>query len=93
MPRPVIPEQDISPWVRAVTELSSNRVLYEHEAGSSSEAAQRFVSTLRADGLEKYLAALEPATSTAPTPAERIERLSSDRRALLLQRLRQRRTD
>jgi len=90
LPMPVVPEQDIEPWARAVRELMSDPELYRREAEAARTAAERFVAGVRATALEEYLAALKPgAGRAAPAPAfEAVRRLSAERRALLAARLR-----
>ncbi len=58
MPKPVLPENDVAPWVAALTELTSDRAAYKRESRASREAAERFVRPLDAATLEAYLAAI-----------------------------------
>jgi glycosyltransferase involved in cell wall biosynthesis len=90
LPRPVIPPNDPEPWVAAITELLSDRAAYERESAASRAAASRFVESLDAGDLERYLASLSTG-SQARAPRPTIESLSPEKRALLLQRLHQRR--
>ncbi|MDP9024601.1 MAG: glycosyltransferase family 4 protein [Candidatus Eremiobacteraeota bacterium] len=76
MPRPVCPPQDIGPWEQALRTLYGNEPAYEAEAARARTAALRFVSGLRADGLEQYL----------------LSRPAPDARALLVRKLRQQRS-
>jgi glycosyltransferase involved in cell wall biosynthesis len=89
MPRPKRVEQEIDPWEDALRTLLSDRSAWETEARVSREAALAFVSRLDARDMERYLLALEPAPGG--TPVERapgaLDRLSPERRALLLRRL------
>ncbi len=57
MPKPVLQENDIEPWLTALTELLTDRDAYERESRTSREAAQRFVQSLDGDAFEKYLTA------------------------------------
>lgn len=82
MPRPEIPEQDIEPWVDAVTTITSDRVIYEAECRRSRTAALDFVSRLNAADFEKLLLSLKPA------PA--VRQLTPEQRAILARRLRER---
>ena len=84
MPRPVIPVQDLQPWTEALDSLLANRTVYEDESERSLAAALGFVSRLRADDFERLLLSL-PAAPKAPAGG------ISARRALLLERLRERR--
>ncbi len=89
MPRPVVPENDAAPWIAAISELTSDRAAYQRESAASRAAAEAFVRPLDAAALGRYLAGL---AASAPATAPRtIESLSPEKRALLLQRLHQRR--
>jgi glycosyltransferase involved in cell wall biosynthesis len=95
MPKPVATENDPAPWVAALNELLSDREAYEKESAISREVAQRFVETLDAGDMESFLLSLQkhpPAPPTAGPETTRIETLSPDKRALLLQRLKKRKT-
>ncbi len=89
MPRPLVPENDATPWVEAIGELLTSREAYLRESAASRAAAGTFVSALDAGGMERYLATLarrgEPAAVRSTT-----ESLSPEKRALLLERLRKR---
>jgi glycosyltransferase involved in cell wall biosynthesis len=87
MPRAVAPEQDIGPWEQALRTLLTDEEAYWAEAGRSREAALRFVGKLDAGGLEKLLAGLEPAGQEL-RGEDKLKALDSQRRALLLARLR-----
>jgi glycosyltransferase involved in cell wall biosynthesis len=91
MPRPVVQENDASPWVEAIRELLGDRAAYERESRASREAADRFVRGLDAADLEKYLMSLRPGAPTQTEDHGTIESLSPAKRALLLQRLHKRR--
>ena len=82
MPRPVIPAQDLEPWVSALGSLIGNREVYEKESERSRAAAVHFVSRLDAASLEKLLLSLTPAPSA--------RHLTAAQKALLIQRLRER---
>jgi glycosyltransferase involved in cell wall biosynthesis len=82
MPRPVIPEQDLAPWISALETLITDRALYDSEAERSRTAALEFVSRVNAADFETLLASLKPAS-----PARR---LTPEQRAILARRLRQR---
>jgi hypothetical protein len=95
IPKPVVLENDAAPWVAALTELLEDRSAYDRESAAAHAASARFVSRLDAGDLERFLLALKPAAaanvSVSAAPAT-IESLSPEKRALLLQRLHQRRT-
>jgi glycosyltransferase involved in cell wall biosynthesis len=92
MPRPVLPVNPIEPWCQALAELLTDRAAYQAEAERSRRAALRFVGGLDAGRLEAFLLGLRPAAGAAAPAASRpgVESLSPAQRALLLQRLRQR---
>jgi glycosyltransferase involved in cell wall biosynthesis len=90
MPKPIDVPQDIEPWAEALRTLLTDRQTYETEADKSREVAIGFVSKLRAADFEEYLSRLEPAPEL-PQP-EKTSNLSPSQRALLLKRLRDRRT-
>jgi glycosyltransferase involved in cell wall biosynthesis len=92
MPKPVAPANDAAPWVAAIEELTGNREAYEKESAASRAAALEFVTGLDASAMEKFLAGLRPAAPRARAAAPSIESLSPEKRALLLQRLHERRT-
>ncbi len=93
MPKPVVQANDIAPWVAAIEELLGDRAAYECESAASRAAAERFVSALDAADLERYLGGLRPGAYAPEKPEPvTIESLSPEKRALLLQRLRARRT-
>ncbi len=90
MPKPVVPENDSAPWVAAIQELLTDRPAYQRESAASRQASLRFVSTLDAGEMERFLLHRRPgSTRTAERPT--IETLSPEKRALLLQRLHHRR--
>jgi glycosyltransferase involved in cell wall biosynthesis len=92
MPKPVVQENDVTPWVAALTELTGDRALYDREAAASRAAATRFVASLDAAEMARYLLALPaPAGGVKPRDNASVESLSPEKRALLLQRLHQRR--
>jgi glycosyltransferase involved in cell wall biosynthesis len=93
MPKPVAVNQHIEPWEHALEALVGDRETYKAEGEASRQAALRFVSGLRASRFEDMLRSLRPSEPPAridPQPGNRLENLSPARRALLLQRLRER---
>jgi glycosyltransferase involved in cell wall biosynthesis len=89
LPKPVLPEQDIALWTTALRAVISDRELYRTLSDVSREAALRFVASLWPQQLEEFLAALRPAEPVAAS-GHAAEKLSAERRALLLERLRAR---
>jgi surfactin synthase thioesterase subunit/glycosyltransferase involved in cell wall biosynthesis len=66
MPKPVDVTQDIEPWQRALAALTGERDTYSAEAEASRQAAQQFVSGLRASQFEDLLRGLHRAAAPAP---------------------------
>jgi glycosyltransferase involved in cell wall biosynthesis len=91
MPKPVVAENSADPWIAALEELLTDRAAYERESQISRDAAQRFVASLDAADMERYLTSLRPQVSTVPPAHATVESLSPEKRALLLERLRKRR--
>ncbi len=60
MPKPVLPENDIEPWLAALSELLTDRDAYERESRASRAAARTFVESLDAAAFEQYLVELTP---------------------------------
>ncbi len=89
MPRPVLRDNDASPWVAALRQLLGDRTAYQSESEACRAAATLFVAGLDAAALERYLASLRPRTDGHAAHAT-IESLSPEKRALLLERLRKR---
>ncbi len=89
LPRSIVPEQNLAPWVEALQQLLCDRVIYERESAAAREAATQFVSGLRPFELEEFLLKLHPAQPATLKP-DPLSGLSPERRALLLQRLRAR---
>jgi surfactin synthase thioesterase subunit/glycosyltransferase involved in cell wall biosynthesis len=71
LPQPVLPRNDIAPWVAALRELLTGRSAYERESAASRLAAERFASGLDAGEMEAFLRSLRPGAA-ARTPAMRI---------------------
>jgi glycosyltransferase involved in cell wall biosynthesis len=91
MPVPNIDSQSIEPWVEALRHLLANEREYNAESARSFERATRFVSKLDAGELEQVLLSLpapDPKSSAASAAAERVARLSPEKRAMLLSKLR-----
>jgi glycosyltransferase involved in cell wall biosynthesis len=89
IPKAVLPEQDIEPWAAAVECLCSNREMFECESRAARQAALRFVKGVRPGQFQKFLETLAPAEAPSQ-PGDLLARLSPEKRALLLERLRRR---
>jgi glycosyltransferase involved in cell wall biosynthesis len=93
LPKAITPEQDAGPWVEALRAVVSDRKLYAEESAASRERATDFVRSIRPGRMAEYLQSLEPKPAAAAAAAgeslhEALERLSPEKRALLLKRLR-----
>lgn len=105
MPRPLLPPQDIGPWLEAVHKLLDDSDVYQNQRRAHQAAASRFVRHIDRFELERVLLNLpapEPTFTRAHAPLPLVtpslvdgepfgvNRLSDARRALLLKRLRNR---
>ena len=61
--RPVVPEQDVDPWVEVLSRVLTDRALYERLSLDSREAALSFVGGLGPHHFERYLEGLAAAES------------------------------
>ncbi|MGA4987033.1 glycosyltransferase family 4 protein [Nonomuraea bangladeshensis] len=61
-PVPVVPAQDLTPWLAALRRLMDDPAHHATLAERSADAARAFVRGLDPDALETYLTALSPAT-------------------------------
>jgi glycosyltransferase involved in cell wall biosynthesis len=52
---PVVPEQDVSPWVETLSRVLTDRALYERVSQQSRDAALSFVASLGPIPFEQYL--------------------------------------
>lgn len=101
LPIPIVPKQDITPWVDALVSLNSNRDLYQRISSESKQAADVFISGLTMDPFEQYLKTTaqqnysmfavdnhRKPVSVSHIRNSRIKALSAEKRALLLHKLR-----
>jgi glycosyltransferase involved in cell wall biosynthesis len=56
--QPVVPEQDVSMWLKALNDVITDRALYERLSLASREAALSFVGNLGPHHFEQYLEGL-----------------------------------
>jgi glycosyltransferase involved in cell wall biosynthesis len=61
LPVPVIPDQDIGPWLTALRNLLRDRTRYEQISVASREAALAYVSSIEIATFEDFLKRLSPA--------------------------------
>jgi glycosyltransferase involved in cell wall biosynthesis len=88
LPMPVIDRQDMEPWVSALRCLLTDRSLYERVSAASRRAALRFVEGLKAGRMLEYLESLRPGEAVPERVS--LASLSPEKRALLLQKMRNR---
>jgi surfactin synthase thioesterase subunit/glycosyltransferase involved in cell wall biosynthesis len=55
MPKPVLPQYEIEPWIAALRELTTDRAAYERESRASRAAAERFVQSVDSRAFGSYL--------------------------------------
>lgn len=55
----VVPEQDIEPWAKTLSELMSNRILYERLSSEVREKTEQWLREMDVTALEKWLLGLE----------------------------------
>ncbi len=91
MPRPVLPPQDIGPWVAALRRLLEDEREYREESARSRRAAAAFVSAIDPGAMQKLLASLPRAAESASPAQAGKPPLDEARRALLLRELQKRR--
>jgi amino acid adenylation domain-containing protein len=105
LPVPVVPEQDLLPWTRALRELLGDPRRYEEVARKGYEAGLAFLETTKVDRIERHLESVTQRARSAPArPAQaeaaeeaalraRLEKLSPEKRALVAKLLAERRKD
>ncbi len=100
VPRALVPEQDPGPWEAVLHRLLTDRSHYEELAARGYETAARHLKELTVEPFERFLESLArnrlpaPAASLPAEPASAgLDRLSPEKRALLLKRLRGKKAD
>jgi glycosyltransferase involved in cell wall biosynthesis len=92
MPRAVVPEQDLHPWVATLETMLNDEAAYWGEAERSRSTALAFVGRLDASDFERYLQQLRPSELhpevLAQGLAARLAKLDPRLRASLLARIR-----
>jgi glycosyltransferase involved in cell wall biosynthesis len=91
MPRPVLPPQNIEPWIAALRRLLEDEREYREESARSRAAATAFVSAIDPGAMGKLLASLPRAAEAASPGQAGKPPLDDARRALLLRELQKRR--
>jgi glycosyltransferase involved in cell wall biosynthesis len=74
LPVPLVPDQDIRPWLDALMRLLSDRQHYDELSRASREAAENYVSKLSIAPVEEYLENL----AAVPTEKEEVIARQSD---------------
>lgn len=64
LPVPIVPEQDIEPWRKALCSLLTNRELYEEQSRQARDVSMKFVTSLCIDPFENLLARLSDENKT-----------------------------
>jgi glycosyltransferase involved in cell wall biosynthesis len=91
MPVPALPEVDVAPWVAALRQLLTSGEAWEDESKRSRQRALSFVGQLEAGNLGRYLEGLASPSveaSQEESSTSRLARLSPEKRAMLLAKLR-----
>jgi len=93
MPRAVVPEQHLAPWIATLASMLNDETAYWTEAEQSRSAALTFVSKLDAMDFDRYLSQLQPGEIRPAAPnsqdlAARLAKLDPRLRASLLSRIR-----
>jgi hypothetical protein len=83
LPKPVTGPVDLSPWEDALRALLTDRALYRRVSAASWEAALRFTGSLDAARMPEFLGSLQPGEAMRERPS--LANLSAEKRALLLQ--------
>jgi glycosyltransferase involved in cell wall biosynthesis len=90
MPRPVLPDQSIEPWITALDEITGSAEAYRSHVASSRKAALEFVTGIDRTSLEKILSNLTPTDAVRPSTRPDLSQLSDARRKLMLKKFRER---
>jgi len=97
LPVPIVPAQDIAPWIDALHGLLSDNALYEWQSNAVREVATRFVSGLSVAPLEELLNDLmskplgtgvttsQDTTWKSTTMSDGLEHLTPQQQALLVE--------
>jgi medium-chain acyl-[acyl-carrier-protein] hydrolase len=95
VPEAEVPEQDVGPWIKALSTLLADRRRYEELSALSRRRAHEYLASLSVEPFERYLGDVcsRPRKARESRPLSRgasgLERLSAERRRLLALRVRQ----
>jgi len=78
LPVPIVPEQDVAPWLEALQKLLSDRAHYEWLSAASRYAALDHVSKLGIGPCEDFLQTLAPAQRLEASQRNEARELSSE---------------
>ncbi|MFB4280082.1 glycosyltransferase [Nonomuraea sp. MTCD27] len=78
-PAPVLPAQDLGPWLAALRRLLDDPGHHRDLAARSRQAARRFTDGLEKDALERYLTTLTPARQALSGRRAALARLAAAR--------------
>ena len=96
LPVPIVPEQDVGPWVAALRQVLTRREVYEELSATSRQRSSEFVASLGIEPFEQLIERTVRQHRPAPTgnaraegePPSPLSQLSPAKRALLAARLR-----
>ncbi|MFN2445978.1 MAG: amino acid adenylation domain-containing protein [Vicinamibacterales bacterium] len=71
LPIPIVPAQNLQPWLTALGRVVSSREHYDELSRASRDAAQAYVNGLKIEPFEAFLRALEETAKARPSPAAR----------------------
>lgn len=92
IPIPVIPEQQVSPWITALQRLTTDREHYEQVSIRSKEAAEQFVGQIGIESFEQFFLNASPKQHLAASQksaTELLKNISRDKKALLALKLKE----
>ncbi|HEX5603285.1 MAG TPA: glycosyltransferase, partial [Pyrinomonadaceae bacterium] len=96
LPVPIVPEQNIEPWLSSLTALLTDRALYEQQSIAARTAATAFATRVSADQFVDWLGTLKNDSRPASIKTKPqgngnsdLAALTPQQRALLVERLKQ----
>src|SRR5215217_577705 len=94
LPVPVVPEQDIEPWLTSLNALLTDKALYSRQSAAARDAATAFATRVSADQFVDWLGTLKKgsvpaAIKTAPPANAGLAALTPQQRAMLVDKLKQ----
>src|SRR5207245_1140283 len=94
LPVPVVPEQDVEPWLRSLSALLTDKALYARQSAAAREAATAFATRVSADQFVDWLGTLKTGSVTASIKTtlqanDGLAALTPQQRAMLVEKLKQ----